>query len=71
MGGNPPQKGPIPARLWTWGGDKNLLYDKGARFYIQKPVQFAKIKLVIYKAITLVGQVNGLQVPRDKFVIVA
>ncbi len=46
-----------------------ILYQKGAHYYICKPGEFAKIKKVILEAITLLP-LNKLKQPsRDKFIL--
>ncbi len=47
----------------------DLLYDKGAQYYIRKPADFANLKSVIYKALCLSNQNRMLQPPKESFVI--
>lgn len=47
----------------------DLLYQKGAYYYICKPGEFDKIKKVIFEAITLISQNKLMQPDRDKFVL--
>ena len=47
----------------------NLLYEKGACFYIRKPGEFDQLKKVIFEALTLISQRNLSQPARDKFVL--
>lgn len=47
----------------------NTLYDMGAHHYIQKPAEFASIKRVIKKAITLFDQTLLQPRSRDNFII--
>lgn len=47
----------------------DLLYTKGANYYIRKPADFTDLKNVIYKAISLGIQKNSSQPPKEKFVI--
>lgn len=47
----------------------DLLYQKGALYYICKPGEFDKLKNVIFKAITLVKQSKFMQPERDKFIL--
>lgn len=47
----------------------NLLYKKGAQFYIRKPNNFEELKKVIYKALTLTGQKDITQPSRENFVL--
>jgi CheY-like chemotaxis protein len=46
-----------------------LLYQKGANYYIRKPGEFDQIKSIILKALTLVSQDGMLQPSRDKFIL--
>lgn len=46
----------------------NLLYEKGAHYYIQKPGNFALLRKVIDEAITRFYD-NSLRPTRDKFII--
>jgi CheY-like chemotaxis protein len=47
----------------------NLLYNKGAQYYIRKPNDFAQFKKIIYQALTLTGQTDISQPPREMFVL--
>jgi len=47
----------------------DLLYEKGAIYYIQKPAEFAKLKKVILDALTIVTQNNFKQPTRDHFIL--
>lgn len=47
----------------------NLLYKKGAQYYIRKPAEFAQLKKVIHQALLLATQVNGDQPAKEDFVI--
>lgn len=47
----------------------NLLYEKGAHYYICKPGIYSKLKEVILNAITLVTQSNSIPPPRNQFVL--
>jgi CheY-like chemotaxis protein len=47
----------------------DLLYNKGAHYYIRKPADFANLKSVIKKAITLSAKNNVLRPAKEKFVI--
>lgn len=46
-----------------------LLYQKGAHYYIRKPGEFDKLKKVILEAITLISQSKLTQPARDKFIL--
>ncbi|MEO8086808.1 MAG: response regulator [Bacteroidota bacterium] len=46
-----------------------LLYNKGAQHYIRKPAEFAKLKSVINKALSLSGKNKIVQPPKENFVI--
>lgn len=52
----------------------DLLYEKGAQYYIGKPADFSELKKVIQQAISLVTQSHGkrsciTQPPREKFLL--
>ena len=47
----------------------NLLYEKGAHYYIRKPGEFDKLKKVIFEAVTLTSQNKLIQPARDKFIL--
>ena len=47
----------------------NLLYDKGAHYYIRKPGEFSSLKKVIWEAITLISCNKVKQPARDKFIV--
>ena len=47
----------------------NLLYDKGAHYYIRKPGEFSALKKVILEAVTLTNYDNLKQPTRDKFIL--
>jgi FixJ family two-component response regulator len=47
----------------------NLLYKKGAHYYIRKPAEFSQLKKVIYQALLLTTEENPLQPPKENFVI--
>ena len=47
----------------------DLLYNNGAHHYIRKPADFAHLKSVISKAITLSRHDKKVQPPREEFVI--
>ena len=49
--------------------DVELLYQKGAHYYICKPGEFDKLKKVIFEAITLTSQSKLTQPARDKFIL--
>ena len=46
-----------------------LLYQKGAHYYICKPGEYDKIKKVILEAVTLISQKKLKQPARDKFIL--
>jgi CheY-like chemotaxis protein len=46
-----------------------LLYQKGAHYYICKPGEFDKLKKVIAEAVTLLSQNKITQPARDKFIL--
>jgi DNA-binding NtrC family response regulator len=47
----------------------NLLYEKGAYYYIRKPGEFDKLKKVIFEAVTLTSQSKLTQPARNKFIL--
>ena len=47
----------------------NLLYEKGAQYYIRKPAEFSLLKSVILEAITLIAEDTTSQPAREDFVI--
>lgn len=46
-----------------------MLYQKGAQFYIQKPREFEKLKKVIYQALLMTATEKFLQPSLEKFVL--
>jgi CheY-like chemotaxis protein len=47
----------------------NLLYKKGAQYYIRKPAEFSQLKKVIHQALILATQENILQPTKENFVL--
>ena len=47
----------------------DFFYTQGANYYLQKPIEYSKLKLAISTALNLVSGGNNVVVPRDKFVI--
>tara|TARA_R110000868_G_scaffold257575_4_gene514830 strand:- start:20844 stop:21290 length:447 start_codon:yes stop_codon:yes gene_type:complete len=47
----------------------DLLYEKGAQYYIRKPADFSNLKSVIGSAIDLIDQKKVFQPTREEFVI--
>ncbi len=47
----------------------NLLYDKGAQYYIRKPTVFSQMKGMIFNALTLVKQVEAEKPTREGFIL--
>src|ERR1035437_8839540 len=47
----------------------NLLYKKGAHYYIRKPADFSQLKKVIYQALVLATEDNMTQPAQENFVI--
>lgn len=47
----------------------NLLYEKGAYYYIRKPGEFDKLKKIIFEAVTRTSQNKLTQPARDKFIL--
>jgi len=47
----------------------DLMYEKGATYYIQKPGEFSKLKKVIANALTISAENNFKQPVRDYFIL--
>ena len=47
----------------------DLLYQKGAHYYIRKPGEYDKLKKVILEAVTLTSKNKLTQPTRDKFIL--
>jgi CheY-like chemotaxis protein len=47
----------------------NLLYKKGAHYYIRKPAEFSQLKKVIYQALLLATEENTMQPAKEDFVL--
>jgi CheY-like chemotaxis protein len=47
----------------------DLLYQKGALYYIRKPGEFSKIREVIHRVLTLITQSGNTQPVKNKFVL--
>ena len=47
----------------------DLFYTQGASYYLQKPIEYSKLKLAISMALNLVTNDSDIGIPRDKFVI--
>lgn len=47
----------------------DLLYEKGAHYYIRKPGEFSMLKKVIYKALTMIGKENAKRPAKEKFML--
>ena len=47
----------------------NLLFERGAQYYIRKPAEFHDLKNLIYKAITTVCDKGKLPMVRERFVL--
>src|SRR5487761_2282283 len=45
----------------------NLLYKKGAQYYIRKPAEFSQLKKVIYQAVLLATEENATQPQKEDF----
>jgi CheY-like chemotaxis protein len=64
----------LPVIIYSTSDEKDvirLLYQAGAQFYIQKPDNFSKLKLVIKKAIELAQEMHYNQPQQEKFVLTA
>lgn len=47
----------------------NLLYKKGAQYYIRKPAEFSELKRVIHRALVLATQEHMSQPAKEDFVL--
>jgi CheY-like chemotaxis protein len=47
----------------------DLLYQKGAHYYIRKPGDYDKLKKLIFEAISLTSKLNRTQPSREKFIL--
>jgi DNA-binding NtrC family response regulator len=47
----------------------DLLYQKGAHYYIRKPGEYDKLKKVILDAVILTSKNKSTQPTRDKFIL--
>ena len=62
----------IPAVIFSTSYDENiadLLYKKGAHYYICKPADFSQLKKIIHQAIAFIGQKNSSQPPKENFLL--
>ena len=62
----------LPVIIFSTSLDMNvvdLLFEKGAIYYIRKPGDFSKLKKVILTALTITTQTNYTQPARDKFIL--
>ncbi len=62
----------LPVIIFSTSLDMNvvdMVYERGATFYIRKPGDFSKLKKVIFNAITFTFQNNFRQAPRDNFIL--
>lgn len=60
----------LPVVIFSTSYDRdivNLLYTKGAHFYISKPNEFDKLKDVIHQALSSVAQNDTIQPQRENF----
>lgn len=47
----------------------NMLYQKGAHYYIKKPAKLSELKKVINKALSMTVEMEFIRPPKEKFVI--
>lgn len=47
----------------------DLLYFKGANYYIRKPASYPELKKVIQQALAITSSDNSVQPPKDKFIL--
>lgn len=62
----------LPVIIFSTSLDMNvveMVYERGATFYIRKPGDFSKLKKVIFDAITFTVQNNFKQAARDNFIL--
>ncbi len=62
----------IPVFIFSTSYDPemvNKLHELGANYYIQKPVDFSKLKKVIARSLELISSSTPLLAAKDKFVI--
>ncbi len=62
----------IPVIVFTTSYDDkvvDLLYEKGANYFMRKPGEFSKLKQLIYKAITLISSPDKKQTDKENFVL--
>jgi len=69
---NDPNLKTLPVIIFSTSLDSEIvdnLYQKGASFYIRKPGDFSKLKLVITKALTQASENNFKQPERASFIL--
>ncbi len=49
----------------------NMLYEKGAHYYICKPPEFSSLKKVIHEAMTIMSNEKPARPPKEKFILEA
>lgn len=62
----------LPVIIFSTSLDNNivdLMYNKGATYYIRKPAEFSKLKKVIEIAITIASENNFKQPLREHFIL--
>jgi CheY-like chemotaxis protein len=62
----------IPVIIYSTSFNKevvDLLYEKGAQYYICKPSEYDKLKKVLSKAVALLAQSELTQPPRSNFIL--
>ncbi len=62
----------LPVIIFSTSFDRdivNLLFDKGAHYYISKPNEFDKLKMVIHKALSAVAKDGDEKPIRENFVL--
>lgn len=62
----------LPVIIYSTSFQKNivdLLYHRGAQFYICKPNGFAELKHAIHEALTIAAQLNYQQSSKEGFVL--
>ena len=62
----------LPVIIFSTSFDRaavNLLYESGAHYYVRKPAEFAKLKQLIHRALSLISNTEMHQPAKENFVI--
>lgn len=63
----------LPVIIFTTAFNKDvvdLVYQKGAHYFIRKPGEYSQLKKIIYESLTLITRNQLKQPPRDEFILV-